>query len=323
MPSYNFFSRHDWMMAMYTDIFKNPDTHKFKHQRHYDTWKQIIEIFCRTVCIRGKTKDLCYKNGKIIPVHKGKITSLRSKLKERFGNENSSQIFEKGRDSDCVELYQFFADIAEPYFSSTRYTLRHTLQCTRCGTERTPTMNPQSLLTLHRPVYSGTKTVTDLLHQSFLEEEIDCACDGPCNAPYVRQKSKDYSYVPHVDTIVIQIERCGAANTVTNRDFGGLNTSKVDILSDDGRVTFLGVQYRLLAAIYHIGKTIDQGHYVVDCIRMTTLEKTVDKQCHRRHFFDDRTSLEFENAKYHQYLEPKEKDKRMEGCQLLMYVKDA
>jgi len=160
-----------------------------------------------------------------------------------------------------AKLYQFFADIAEPYFSSTRYTLRRTLQCTMCGTERTRTMNPQSLLTLSIPVYSGTKTVTDLLHQSFLEEEIECACDGPCKAPYVRQKSKDYSYVPHVDTIVIQIGRGGAVDTVKKRNFGGLNSSKVDIFSDNGRVTFLGVQYRLLATIYHIGKTIDQGHY--------------------------------------------------------------
>jgi len=79
----------------------------------------------------------------------------------------------------------------------------------------------------------------------------------------------------------------------------------------------------LLAAIYYIAKTIDQGHYMVKSSRPTTVEDTVDKQCRRWNLFDDRTSIEFEDINYHQFLEPKEIDKRMEGCQLLMYVKDA
>ena len=303
------FTKIDMFVNIYDSIVKDTSVLAPDQQ---NGWIALLNIFSQVICVAHSRLQVNKPN--MIPLSKRHITKWRKLMKTLFPNR---ELFDSDVDNDCSELLYFLINLGEKYFSSFLHSYNGVIECSGCLTQRTRTLcQEQSVFNINLPMYDGTKTIPELIQQE-LEECIDCECPN-CKNQNIKHICKLVTCERVADTFIIHISREGVTDPHSGQRIAGLNVSCVDIFNADGRVTIYGHDYKLIAAVYHVGEDTSKGHHVVDSKRPTLISNNKRTQNHIWHKFDDRTYKRYDNN-YLSAMDCNEKKNKMIGCHLLMY----
>lgn len=282
----------DTLLEMYEDIFIK-QINKFENTSNMSTWKIILDLFIRSISVNKRGSPTCIK--------KEDIRALRTNLQP-----NSNLPISDNHNSDPHELLIYLIDVGGPYFKSLRFSLNCRKVCNTCKSSL-PRVQQQdeSVFTIPVPL---TERNIDSIVENVLRTDNDVTCYCEVCKRDCLHTMVDHCMEPHPKTLILQIGRFS----------GKRKEDVVDIFANNYEANLFGKTYRLQGVVYHIGDSIDEGHYYVECVRPTMCSNSIQDQERRWHRFDDEEVTIF-TEKHKGFKGPKEQQIKMANCYLLMY----